>query len=47
MALRMSSSASGRVADFAFAHAARARLAEADDVQRAVGINLADDGANL
>ena len=35
------------VHDLALAHAARARLAEADDVQRAVGVLFADDGANF
>ena len=47
MALRTSSSACGRVHDLALAHAARARLAEADDVQRAVGVLLADNGADF
>ena len=37
----------GRVADLALAHAARAGLAEADDVQRAFGVEFADDGADL
>ena len=38
---------SGRIGDFAFAHAAGAGLAEADDVQRAVGAEFADHGADL
>ncbi len=33
--------------DLALAHAARARLAEADDVQRAVGVLFADHDANF
>ena len=37
----------GRVRDLALAHAARARLAKADDIQRAVGALLAHDGADL
>ena len=37
----------GRVRDLALAHAARTGLAEADDVQRAVGAALAHDGADL
>ena len=36
-----------RVHDLTLAHAARRRLAEADDVQRAVGILLTDDCANF
>ncbi len=36
-----------RIHDLAFAHAARARLAESHDVQRALVADLADDGANL
>ena len=36
-----------RVADFALAHAPRTRLAKADDVQRAIGILLADHDANF
>ena len=36
-----------RVHDLALAHAARARLAEANDVQRAVGDSLADDDADF
>ena len=37
----------GRVGDFAFAHAPRSRLAEADDVQCAVGAPFANDGADF
>jgi MinD-like ATPase involved in chromosome partitioning or flagellar assembly len=33
--------------DLAFAHAARARLADADDVQRAAAADIADDGADF
>ncbi len=36
-----------RIGDFAFAHAARARLAQADDVERAIGAEFADHGADL
>ena len=32
---------------FAFAHAARARLADADDVQRALRVHVTDDGAHF
>ena len=34
----------GRVADFAFAHAAGFGLAEADDIEVAFGVQVADDG---
>ncbi len=37
----------GGLGDFAFAHAARAGLAHADDVESAAGIDFADYGANL
>ena len=37
----------GEIDNFAFAHAAGTGLADADDVQRAGGIYLADDGADL
>ena len=35
------------VADFALAHAAGTRLAQADDVQGAFGVQFADHGADL
>ena len=35
------------VDDFALAHAARARLSKADNVQRAVGIHFANDRTHL
>jgi hypothetical protein len=37
----------GGVDDFAFAHAARTGLAEADDAEAAFGAEFADDGANF
>ena len=36
-----------RVHDLALAHPARGRLAEADDIQRAIGVLFADDRADF
>src|SRR5207237_1193663 len=37
----------GRVSNLALAHAARAGLSYADDVERASGVDFSDDGANF